>query len=102
MCTSRNIEDVLKRLPNCRDTREMRQLLDDVNACSTCPDDALPPGYPGCLCEIELKNRLIHYAQKTVQGSMSESPSVSHHVIPDPASLLSRKCEPALPYPPEV
>ncbi|GEM_PF-1916861 len=69
MCTNENIEDVLRQLQNCRNTREMRQLLVKVNPCHSCSQNMMPHGnrlsdHSGCLCEVELQNLVIHYVTK--------------------------------------
>jgi hypothetical protein len=37
MCFKKNIDDVLGQIPTSHDTKEMRRLLKEVNACEACP-----------------------------------------------------------------
>ena len=36
MCFKKNIDDVLEQIPTSHDTKEMRLLLKEVNACEAC------------------------------------------------------------------
>jgi hypothetical protein len=68
MCRN-EIDHILKKLETTREPAQMRRLLQQADACRTCPEkDLLDRGFETCRCltrfRIELKNRLEYILNK--------------------------------------
>jgi len=60
MCTEKGIDALLTQLQQCPDTSQMRQLLEEANACRRCPEAPETDGEqePICLCRKRFKEKL--------------------------------------------
>jgi hypothetical protein len=66
MCFKRNVDSVLQQIKECHDPGEIRQLLEQLDACKTCPEAeaSYVQNKFECSYRIQLKtalNNLVEY-----------------------------------------
>jgi hypothetical protein len=70
MCTKRDIEDILKQIGESHDPDHIRRLLEEINACSKCPENLQYQDDQDSVCRcrlnfhIELKNHIYAITNK--------------------------------------
>ena len=72
MCSTENIDLVLRRLERSRSAGEMRRLLKGAAPCGRCPDargGARPEGDAGCACDRRRRLRLDNLLYTVLAGS---------------------------------
>lgn len=57
MCIKNNIDEILKQFENCQDSKQMRRLLEEANACGRCPEELQPSGEQkfDCRCRLNFQ-----------------------------------------------